>query len=337
MPLDLNRRRFIAAAGAAFVGAHAPAPLFPQVPARPVAVRSLAPDRELMVPVEGGRIYVRVNGNLAAARSPVLMIHGGPGSGHSGFLNALPLADERALILYDQLDSGRSDAPGNPAHWRVGRFVDEVDAIRRALRLDRLHLLGSSWGGTIALEYGARRPAGVASLVLQSPLVSTRSWLADANLLLRRLPAQTQATIAACDRPAPPPRPACEAATDAFYARFVRRAPVRAENQAYRNALPIPFSTRIYEAMWGRTEFVSTGTLRDYDGESLLARLDGTRTLFVTGQHDEARPATVHGFAERVPGAAFAVIEGAAHAIFNDNPEAYLALLRRWFARMDAA
>jgi len=89
--------------------------------------------------------------------------------------------------------------------------------------------------------------------------------------------------------------------------------------------------------MWGRTEFVSTGTLRDYDGEPLLARLDGPRTLFVVGQHDEARPATVHDFSVRTPGSAFAVIEDAAHGIFNDNPEAFIALLRRWFARNDRA
>ncbi len=64
------------------------------------------PDRELMVPVRGGRIYVRVNGDLAGPKAPLLMVHGGPGSGHSGFLPALALASDRAVILYDQLDNG---------------------------------------------------------------------------------------------------------------------------------------------------------------------------------------------------------------------------------------
>lgn len=332
MPLEFSRRRLLGTAGAALL-----LPACARSLAAPPAAAVPAPDRELMVPVEGGRIYVRINGDLAAPRPPVLMVHGGPGSGHSGFLNALPLAGERAVILYDQLDAGRSDAPNDPANWRVPRFVAEVDALRRALGLGRLHLLGASWGGTIALEYAARRPAGLASTILQSPLVSTRSWLADANLLLRQLPGETQATIAACDSPAPPPAAACEAATAAFNGRFLRRRPLRPENAAYRAALPIPFNDRIYNAMWGRTEFVSTGTLRDYDGEPLLARLDGPRTLWVTGQHDEARPATVHDFAVRTPGSSFAVIEDSGHAIFNDNPDAIAALLRRWFARWDRA
>src|SRR5690349_6831605 len=91
------------------------------------------PDRELMARVPGGRVYVRVNGRLDGARLPIVMVHGGPGGTHAAFLDALALADERAVILYDQLDSGASDHPDTPSNWTVGRFTEEVDAIRRAL------------------------------------------------------------------------------------------------------------------------------------------------------------------------------------------------------------
>jgi proline iminopeptidase/L-proline amide hydrolase len=330
--LLLDRRGFVAALGAC---ALLPGAAFAAPVRQPVFAPVPPPDREAMVPVEGGRIYVRVNGRLDGLRAPILMIHGGPGGTHASFLGALPLADERAVILYDQLDSGRSDSPNDPANWRVARFVDEVDAIRRALALPRLHLLGASWGGTVALEYAARRPAGLASTILESPLVSTRSWLDDANALRGRLPAATRNVLDACERPAPPPMPECEAATAAFYHNFNRRTELRPEFAAYARALPVPFNQRLYQTMWGASEFVSTGSLRDYDGEPLLARLDGARTLFLGGQYDEARPATLAAFAERVPGASFAVIEDAAHSIANDNPDALLATLRRWLRRHD--
>ena len=145
------------------------------------------PDREKMVPVEGGRIYVRQNGVIRAEKPPILFIHGGPGGTHVHYLTMLPLADERAVLMYDQLDSGLSDHPENPKNWRVERFVDEVDHIRRAFGLERLHVCGHSWGGTVALEYAACQPKGLASAILGSPLVSTRSWLADANKLRDRV------------------------------------------------------------------------------------------------------------------------------------------------------
>ena len=291
------------------------------------------PDLEQMVPVEGGRVYVRVNGDLRGPKPPIVMLHGGPGGTHAHFLTALALADERAVILYDQLDSGQSDRPNDPKNWRVARFVDEVELVRRALGVDRWHLLGHSWGGTLALEYGARAPAALCGLALASPLVSTKSWIADANALRRSLPATIQAEIAQCDVA---PGPVCDAGTGAFYHAFNGREPATNASIAYARAHPRGFNPGLYNAMWGASEFVSTGSLRDYDGEPLLARLDGKRTLFVGGQYDEARPATLAAFAARVPGAEFATIPGAAHGIFADRPRETVALIRAWLARQDA-
>lgn len=328
----VDRRAFLASIAAAGA-ASAAAPLWARGPAS-----YPPPDRELMAAVPGGRVYVRVNGKLDGPRLPVVMIHGGPGGTHAGFLNALALADERAVILYDQLDSGRSDHPNERANWTVARFTDEVDAVRRALGIKRWHVLGGSWGGTIALEYGARRPPELAGLVLASPLISTRSWIADANALRRQLPADVQATLRQCDPPAPI-TPACEKATEVFYANFNRREPASEGAKAYAAAQKAAgskgFNPVIYNAMWGSSEFVATGTLKDYDGEPLLAKLDGPHTLFIDGQYDEARPVTLGAFAARVAGAEFAVVPGAAHGFISDRPEEALGILRPWLERQD--
>lgn len=304
---------------------------------RPALPLQLKPDRELMVPVEGGRLYVRINGDLSGPRLPLVYLHGGPGSGHAGLLALTALAEERAIILYDQLDSGRSDAPADPRNWRVERFVDEIDAVRRALGVERWHLGGGSWGGTLALEYGARRPAALAGLIIQSPLVSTRSWIADANVLRRELPAQWRATLDACEGAVRPSSDQCVAADEAYLIRHVWRTPGDPRIADYRKTMPPNAGEAVYNGMWGPVEFRATGTLRDYDGEPLLARLDGRRTLFVAGEHDEARPATVAGFARRVSGAQYRTISGAAHAILRDAPERYLPLISGWCRRHEAA
>lgn len=87
--------------------------------------------------------------------------------------------------------------------------------------------------------------------------------------------------------------------------------------------------------MWGSSEFAATGSLRNYDGEPLLAKLNGPRTLFAAGQYDEARPITVGGFAKRVRGAEFAVIPGSGHALFNDRPDEAIGILRPWLTSPD--
>lgn len=321
-----DRRAFLAAAAALPLAATARAKGLAAVP---------PPTRELMVPVEGGRIYVRVNGDLASPHLPVVLAHGGPGGTHLHNLEALPLADQRAVILYDQLGTGLSDRLDDSRLWTVGRFTDELEAIRRALSVKRWHMGGFSWGGTLALEYGARRPSALAGLILGSPLVSTRAWIADTDAWRARLPAEVQATLTACEQAAPPPQARCAAAENAFYARHMVRTAGNPVTAAYGRTRGLRGNGAMYRAMWGATEFTATGTLRDYDGTPLLARLDGARTLFVTGQYDEARPGTIAAFAEAAPGAELAVIPGSGHSLFDDRPDETLAVLRAFLARQD--
>jgi proline iminopeptidase/L-proline amide hydrolase len=251
-------------------------------------------------------------------------------------LDATELADERAIILYDQLDSGLSDRPDDPRNWVVGRFVDELDAIAAALGVSTWHVLGHSWGGTIALEYGARQPPALRGLALASPLISTRAWLADTNALRLKLPAGVQRDLDACEQPARPAATVCDAATEAFMRTFNGREPTSPARAAYKPASDRGLNGRLYETMWGASEFVSTGTLKDYDGAHLLAKLVGRRTLFMVGQYDEARPVTAVAFAEQTPESELAVVPGAAHSIFQDRPSETVAILRSWLRRQDA-
>lgn len=342
--MTIDRRTSMKLAGAAIVtsgtGLAAPLTAAPPAtaPAAPSAIppRFVRPDREWMVPVPGGRVYVRANGDLTGGKPPVVMVHGGPGGNHGGFLPALPLAAERAVILYDQLDCGLSDKPGDPANWVVPRFVAELEAIRSALDIDRWHVLGHSWGGTVALEYAAQRPAGLASVTLQGPLISTAAWMADAATLRARLPAAVQATLNACEGSAPPPAAQCDAAVEAFYARFWRLRPAPAWAIAYEKDHGLKLAANLYNAMWGPNEFRATGSLRDYDGEPLLKRI-AAPALFLIGDSDEVTEETARRFTRETPGARLHVIADAAHRTQSDQPDAYIDTMGQWLREWDAA
>jgi proline iminopeptidase/L-proline amide hydrolase len=309
------------------------------LPTDPAADWSVATS-EHRVPVEGGKVWVRVNGTIGKGETPVIFIHGGPGGTHVNFGSLLSLADTRPVILYDQLDSGMSDHPGNPANWRPERFVAELEAIRKALGVERWHVIGHSWGSALALEYAAAYPEHTASAVLSGTFLSTSHWITGTNLLIRDLPDDVAAAIRACEGPTPPAAEVCEPATAAFYAAYNGRPDRPAPSPAmlaYRQRYGGKgFNATLYNAMWGPTEFRASGSLASYDVTHLLSRVDGKRVMFVIGQYDEARIDTVQDFLALTPGAELAVVPGGSHAYIAERPEVAEAIFRDWMTRKDA-
>jgi proline iminopeptidase/L-proline amide hydrolase len=308
-----------------------------ELPATPAAFAK--PDRTLMVPVEGGTVWVRVNGDLEAEAAPVVFIHGGPGGTHVGFAGLLTLADTRAVILYDQLDSGKSERPGDPANWRPERFVLELEAIRAALNIERWHVVGHSWGSALALEYSAAYPQHTASTVLSGTYISTPRWAADTQALIDTLAPSTQQVLRACMSDKPPAAALCTSGEAAYENAFLGRpdAPppgplVSAYARAYGGQGRNPV---VYNTMWGPSEFEPRGTLIDYDITDLLGRIDGNRTLFLVGQYDEARIDTVQDFVARTPGAELGVVPGGSHSFLRERPAISEAMLRSWLSRKD--
>src|SRR5690348_6522190 len=116
------------------------------------------------------RVWYRIVGGGASHENvPLLALHGGPGIPHDYIENLADLAsDTRRVVFYDQLGCGRSDQPNNPAMWTIERSVREIGTVRRALKLDQVHLWGQSFGGLFALEYALSQPPGLVSLILAS-------------------------------------------------------------------------------------------------------------------------------------------------------------------------
>jgi proline iminopeptidase len=292
----------------------------------------LAPTvREGMIDVPGGRVWYRMLGD-GATGVPLLALHGGPGGLACRFERLAPLADERPIIFYDQLGSGRSDRPTDTTLWNLPRFVEELEAVRRALGLNRLHLLGHSWGGALAAEYMiARKPEGVVSLVLSSPLLSTPRWIADANALREALPPAIRETLDREEAAGTLGSPEYAAATDSFYARHVRRLPIEPEPLCE----GLASNDTIYQQMWGPTEFRATGSLRTWSRADDLDELT-LPVLLMAGEFDEARPGTLKSFRATMPNATLVVIPGAAHSTMREKPAEYVSALRDFLRSADS-
>src|SRR5688500_14664177 len=153
--------------------------------------------REGYVEVPGGRVWYEVVGGGGGV--PLLALHGGPGFTHDYLEPLARLADDRPVGFYDQLGSGRSDRPADPALWHVERFVDELACVRAALGLDQVHLFGHSWGTMLATDYLLTQPVGIVSRTLASPLLSTARWIADQAAYRRELPPEVEAVLTQCE------------------------------------------------------------------------------------------------------------------------------------------
>lgn len=284
---------------------------------------------EGFVAVEGGPVWYEVTGRGDGV--PLIVLHGGPGGTSCGYARLAPLGSERPIVRYDQLGSGRSGRPDDLSLWTVERYVDELHTLRTTLGLERLHLLGHSWGGALAaayvLEHGTN---GIVSVTLSSPLLSTAAWIEDANLLRQGLPEETRRALDVHEAAGTLDSDEYTAATAEFYARHVYAGVRPARPEECNGA---PSNSVIYEYMWGPTEFNATGTLLDFDVTSRLGEID-VPVLFVAGEHDEARPETLARFAEQVDDARLEVLPGVAHASLSKAPEAYMQIVEQF---LDAA
>lgn len=296
------------------------------------------PEQELMVEVEGGKVYVRLNGLSHSDAYPVIFVHGGPGGAHNGFAEMLGLANERMVIMYDQLDSGKSEQPNNPENWRVERFVESLDKIRLALKIERWHVVGHSWGSALALEYTAKYPQHTVSTVLGGTFISTPHWIMDANLLVKAAPETIRETLKQCESDSPPKKDICDNAYTVLYSPYYQpKPPTEAALAYYENVGGKGFNPLIYNQMWGPSEFSSTGVLKHYDATHLLTEIDGSRTLFMIGQYDSARIDTVQDYIKLTSGAELAVVPGGAHGFYSDRPIITQAILKDWLTRKDTA
>ena len=127
---------------------------------------------ETTVELTGIRLYTRRVGD----GPPVVVLHGGPGAHHDYLLPQFDrLATHRTLLYYDQRGGGRSPAPRDlPVGWR--EHVADLEALRGCWELERLTLLGYSWGGLLAILYALEHPTRVARLALVAPAPVTAAW-----------------------------------------------------------------------------------------------------------------------------------------------------------------
>lgn len=295
---------------------------------------SSRPSAEGYLPFKGYRTWYRVVGDPAhdAERPPLLVLHGGPGAPHDYLENLEQLADAgRRVIFYDQLGCGHSDKTGKPEMYTVALFVEELGAVRQALGLERLHLLGQSWGGMLAMEYALTQPQGVASLLIESSPASMPLWVAEANRLRADLPPEIQQTLLRHEQAGATNSVEYQEAMMAFYDRHVIRMKPMPDfvARAFETISP-----EVYETMNGPSEFHVIGTLKEWDITDRLGEI-ALPTLLLSGRYDEATPTIMGQVHDGIPGSTWVIFEQSAHMSHVEEEDRWMAVVNDWLAQHD--
>jgi proline-specific peptidase len=253
---------------------------------------------------------------------PLVALHGGPGSTHHYFAPLERLADERTVVLYDQIGCGASDRPTD-VEWSIEVFREEVAAVREQLGLDRIHLLGASWGGMLALEHVLSGADGIVSLILSSTLASIDEWVVEQKRLVADLPSDVRAALYRHERAGDPEY---EEAMEVYFDRHFYRGPKpRAEIERWREDR----APDVYRAMQGPNEWTVTGALRGWDVRDRLGEIR-VPTLVVRGRYDMCTAPIAQTLVQGIGGAREVVLEESSHTPVLEETDRYLDVVRRF-------
>jgi proline-specific peptidase len=281
------------------------------------------------IPVPGGNVWFkRVGGGPGL---PLLVIHGGPGLPHNYLISLERLADEREVIFWDQLGCGNSACPPNTSLWTMERSVAEMDAVVKALGLNRFHVFGNSWGGMLAQQYALDVTSGAASLTISNSVASIPQFSKRVARLKSELDPATQCAIdrheAAGTTHSAEYRAAMRTWNETYVCR-VRPYPTELED-AFRNS-----GTEIGETMFGLSAFRIVGPIRDWDVFDRLAEIT-LPTLVVAGRFDDCAPEHMREMHRRIAGSRFELFESSAHMPFIEEPERFDQVMRDFLGLHD--
>jgi proline iminopeptidase len=286
-----------------------------------------------MIPVDTPagryRVWVKRTGNNPGLR--VLLLHGGPGATHE-YLEAcdsyLPAAGIE-YYYYDQLGSGFSDQPDEPSLWDLDRFVDEVEQVRQALRLDRDNfvLFGHSWGGILAMEYALHHQEHLRGLVISSMMASVPAYNAYAEqVLMPEMDQGVLAEIKSYEASGDIENPRyMELLNQQHYVHHVLRMPVEDwPDPAVRGFAHI--NPAIYVSMQGPSELgiSAEASLARWDRTAELASIE-VPALVIGARHDTMDPAHMEMMAGRLPQGRYLYCPDGSHMAMYDDQAVYFA------------
>jgi proline iminopeptidase len=274
-----------------------------------------------MLPVVGGKYKVWTK-RMGTGKVKVLLLHGGPGASHE-YLEVmesfLPQANIE-MYYYDQLGCNNSDQPDDPSLWTLPRYLEEVEEVRRGLGLEHFVLYGHSWGGILAMEYALHYQQHLQGLVISNMTAGSQAYLKHTAALKLQLPPASLARLQALEAKQDYDSPEYgKIMMEDLYPKMICRTKPWPEplDRAFRH-----LNEKIYNQMQGKSEFLVTGNLKDWERWDRLHEIK-VKTLTIGARYDEMDPEDMKKMATLIPNATAAICPKGSHMCMWDDQAFY--------------
>jgi proline iminopeptidase len=264
---------------------------------------------------------------------PLVIVHGGPGASHDYFLPyLLPLARHNRLIFIDERGSGRSEKLEDAAGYTLENMVEDVEAVRQALGLGKISLLGHSYGGALAQAYALKYQKNLRHLILASTWSSTVALNQVFVRMKEKMPAELRDRINRMEAEGlfghgldfQKRRYTNEYMTAAWGEGYF---PYLYQNRPDPNYDPVAggnISWDLYREMWGSNgEYVVDGNLKSVEYTNRLADIK-VPTLILVGDHDECDPSLSEAMHAKIAASKMVVLPKAGHMTFVDQTKMFV-------------
>ena len=294
---------------------------------------------EFFLPLRPGiSTYVRI-ANPEGKGTPLILLHGGPGSTHNSLELLDPLVEkgDRPLVYYDQFGCGLSSVSADPKDYSADGWIEELELLRNWLGHENVMLLGHSWGGMLLQLYlQSKGQEGIKGVVLSSTLCSASLWKEETHKLIKNMSPEDQEAIEKAERSGNYSSSSFVAATERYMKMTVSDIPMDNNETPECLRRKKNSGTVSYLSAWGESEFAPTGSLKSYDTRKFLPSIR-CPSLVLYGSKDEStkrqnetlfgllgsKRKTIHCF------------EGSRHMTYYESREDYLAIVSSFLSSFD--
>lgn len=278
---------------------------------------------EISTPKGKFKVWTKRFGNNP--RIKVLLLHGGPAMTHEYmecFESFFP-KEGIEFIEYDQLGSYYSDQPQDSSLWVTPRFVEEVEQVRQALKLDKnnFYLLGNSWGGILAMEYALKYQQNLKGLIICNMMASIPDYEKYNGVLRKQMRQSLVDSLQAFEAAGKYKDPTYQNLVfSEYYTKHLCRLP-EWPDPVMRSMKHL--NEEVYVMMQGPSEFKTGGRLITWDRKADLSKIT-VPTLTVGAKYDTMDPKHMEWMSKQVKNGRYLYCPNGSHLAMWDDQKVFM-------------